>query len=395
VSCSKLFLLLCASMLLSEGCALAPGMSHLLPGTSTDNIRGDADPLATGALAERNADAPEPAVIAITATLIKSIKEKDALTLAQSKIQAQSKNEPRQPSAYRYNIGIGDVISVTVWDHPELTIPAGGFRSAESTGYLVGPDGAFYFPYAGSVHAAGRTVEELRTEVSTRLAKYIERPQIDVRVAGYRSQRVFVTGEVGAKPNTATGGVIQSGILPVTDVPLTALEAINQAGGPTPEADLRRVILTREGQTHMLDLQGYYETGMIDRNWVLQAGDMVYVPDRSYNKVFVMGEVRQPASLQMVKARMTLSEALGETRGLDPTTANSSKIYVIRNAQQRPEIYRLEASSADAMLLSNQFPLRPRDVVYVAATELTRWNRFIQQVLPTIQTLFAPGESLL
>ncbi len=375
-----------------SGCALAPGMSMINPGPSSDNIAGDADPLHTGALAERNEDMPEPAVITITASLIKGLKEKESLALAQSKIKSVPAPEL---ASYKYKIGVGDVISVTVWDHPELTIPAGGFRSAESTGYLVGPDGTFYFPYAASVHAVGRTVDELRTELSQRLAKYIERPQVDVRVAGFRSQRVYVTGEVGAKPNTATGGVVQSGILPITDVPLTALEAINQAGGPTAEADLRRVVLTRDGKTHMLDLQGYYETGMIDRNWVLRAGDLVYVPDRSYNKVFVMGEVRQPASLQMVKARMTLSEALGETKGLDPTTANSSKIYVIRNAQERPEIYRLEGSSADAMLLSNQFPLRPRDVVYVAATELTRWNRFIQQVLPTIQTLFAPGESLL
>jgi polysaccharide biosynthesis/export protein len=55
---------------------------------------------------------------------------------------------------------------------------------------------------------------------------------------------------------------------------------------------------------------------------------------------------------------------------------------------------RLDASSADAMLLANHFAMRPRDVVYVAATELTRWNRFIQQVLSTIQTIVAPTESM-
>lgn len=77
--------------------------------------------------------------------------------------------------------------------------------------------------------------------------------------------------------------------------------------------------------------------------------------------------------------------------GLDHLLAS---VYVIRNTGTGPEIYRLDASSADAMLLANHFAMRPRDVVYVAATELTGWNRFIQQVLPTIQTIFAPTESI-
>ncbi|MBS0176672.1 MAG: hypothetical protein JSR64_21820, partial [Nitrospira sp.] len=81
--------------------------------------------------------------------------------------------------------------------------------------------------------------------------------------------------------------------------------------------------------------------------------------------------------------------ALGESGGFDRTTANTSKVYVIRATGKKPEIFHLDASTADAMLLAERFPLRARDVVYVDTAAVTRWNRVLSQILPTAQTLSA------
>jgi polysaccharide export outer membrane protein len=227
------------------------------------------------------------------------------------------------------------------------------------------------------VHVAGKTPAEIRAILAQSLARQIGNPQVDVRIAAYRGKKVQVTGEVVA-PTTMS----------LTDLPLRVQDAIALARGFSPEADLTNVTLTRNGKPHHLDLLAYYENGDASQNWLLQDGDVVNVGDRIRNRVFIMGEVKRQQAKVMVKRRMTLAEAIGDADGVEPVTANVARIYVIRGDYSAPEIFRLDASSADALLLATAFQLRPRDVVYVATYDLTRWNRVISQIAPTVQMLY-------
>ena len=295
------------------------------------------------------------------------------------------KGVPDSEPYTQYRVGPRDILNITVWDHPELTIPAGQFRSAEAAGNVVGEDGTFFYPYVGIVHAAGRTVEEIRDELTLRLSKYIEQVQLDVRVAAYRSQRVYVVGEV-AEP----------GIQLVKDIPLTVLEAINNAGGVKPEADQRNITLTRDGRTYSINLLSLYEGGNISQNVLLKHGDVLNVPDSMLNKVFVLGEtnhfvaggaIGRSRSLVMNKARMTLTEALSEAGGFDQETSDPARIFVFRGGLGKSEIFHLDAKSPDALLLADRFPLQPRDVIYVDRAQGIRWNQIIAQIQPTINLL--------
>jgi polysaccharide export outer membrane protein len=176
--------------------------------------------------------------------------------------------------------------------------------------------------------------------------------------------------------------------MPIVDVPLRVQDAISFAKGFTPDADLTNVTLTRDGQTYQLDLLALYERGDLSQNWLLNDGDIVNVGDRNRNRVFVLGEVKLQQAKLMTKRRMTLAEAIGESGGFEFFAANTSKVYVIRGSYEAPRIFRLDASSADALLLATHFELKPRDIVYVASNELTRWNRVMSQILPTAQTLY-------
>jgi polysaccharide biosynthesis/export protein len=294
----------------------------------------------------------------------------------------------------QYRVGPRDILNITVWDHPELTIPAGEFRSAETAGTVVGEDGNIFYPYAGIIKAAGKTVEEIREVLTQKLSVYIEQVQLDVRVTAYRSQRVYVVGEVKTP-----------GIQLVKDIPLTVLEAINSAGGFDTEADSRNIILTRDGKTYNVNLLALYEGGDLRQNVPLQHGDVLNVPDREFNKIFVFGDSTsgttgtgsgaipggsnstRSKSLYMSKGRMTLAEALSDAGGLNQDFSDAARIFLFRGGLGKPKIFHLDAKSPDALLLADRFPLQPRDVIFVDRAEGIRWNQVIEQVQPTINLL--------
>ena len=280
-------------------------------------------------------------------------------------------------SKERYRIGPSDVLQVTVWDHPELTIPAGSFREPADSGQQVGEDGRMYYPYVGVILAAGMTVGELRVVLTEALSAYIMNPQLDVRVVAYRSQKVYVVGEVN-----------NPGVLPLDDTPLMITDAISLAGGLTENAFNTGVNVSRNGVVHEIDLRALFEFADASQNLMLKAGDIVNVPDRSQQKVFLMGEVRNPSSVEIINGRLTLAAALGEAGGVNQSTANPSGIYVVRGTNKdSPQIFHLDAQYATGMLLAERFEMQAQDVVFVDTAGVSKWNRVISQLLPTISVL--------
>ena len=360
LSCKSLVTSL--ALLSLTGCTIIPG-SHFegfSPGEQTQNLEQDLEKVN---------------IQIIDSSLINEQKKaRKAAKPISSLAGIDTKN-------YQYKLGVGDVLTIGVWDHPELTIPAAVQRTAEFDGFRVQEDGTITYAYAPNIPAAGRTVSEVRNELVKRLSRVIEDPQVDIKIVGFRSQKAYVTGEVN-KP----------GVYPVTEVPLTLIDALNQAGGLTDAADWRTVTFTRGDKTEVIELDDFYAHGDISQNRLLQNGDIVHVNRNDAQKVFVLGDVKRAGSVTLNRYGLNLAQALSDTGGLNENTADANGVFVLRksNLEQTgilANVYQLHAKNIAALVLAEQFELQPHDIVYVTSAPLARWNRVISLLLPSVATV--------
>jgi polysaccharide export outer membrane protein len=283
-----------------------------------------------------------------------------------------------------YQVGAGDTLYITVWNHPELTSPAGTQQQTAANGRVVRPDGTIYFPFAGQIHAAGKTIEQLRQLLTRQLATYIKNPQVDVSVVAYNSQHVALEG-----------AFLKTGPQAITSVPLTLGEAMGTATVDVPNANLSNVMLSRAGQVYHLNLGSLDENDLAKRIY-LEGGDRIYLPYNDNQEAYVMGEVGRPMALKFKTANLTLTQAIGEAGGLNQVTSKG-KIYVIRDTSAKTSphatVYELDAKSAVAFALAGQFKVKPGDVVFASAADITKWNRFLSQLLPLTSALSAAASS--
>ncbi len=279
-----------------------------------------------------------------------------------------------------YRIDRGDILSIMVWDHPELAgqgIAASapnlelGTPGAPPAGFVVDHDGRVQFPLAGMLKLAGLTEEQARALVARSLARYIASPNVTLRVQAYRSKRVYIDGEVKSP-----------GLQAINDIPMTLMEALNRAGGLLPTADQSRIALERGDARYSIDLRALVQKGVNPGNVMLADGDVVRVHSRDESKVFVSGEVVAPKSLTMHNGRLTLNEALGESGGISPATGDARQVYVVRRSVERTEVFQLDARQTGALAMAEAFELRPKDLVYVAASPLANWHRNVSMLFP-------------
>jgi polysaccharide biosynthesis/export protein len=366
-----------AALLLS-GCAAAPGMY-------------------VSAAMGSQGDAPAGALLSITPDLIREQRALQKATLGADVQRLFGEAKP-------YVIGPADVINIVVWGHPELVLaPAGSTLTTDASGlaavgngFNVSPEGLIQFPLLATFKIAGLTENQARDEFTRRLAKFVNNPQVTLRVQAYRAGRVYVDGEVR-----------NPGLQAITDIPMTLPEAISRAGGLTPIGDRASVAVTRNGATTLVSLPQLAELGVNPSRIMLAAGDLVRVGSSDDSKVYVMGEVTRPIAQPLRNGRLTLNQALGEAGGVASISGDPRQIYVVRSrnggnaansangatgdsvpvnapvSPTMPEIYHLDARSPVAYALAEGFELKARDVVFIDPVPLVRWNRVISLILPS------------
>jgi len=206
-----------------------------------------------------------------------------------------------------YVVGPQDVLAITVWDQPDL-----------NNKFTVEADGSFTFPMIGRVQAGGLTLRQVEAELRKRLADgYFKNPQLTVAVDTYRSQRVFIIGEV-----RTPGTYVLTGNM-------SLVEALSRAGSTTAAASHEAVIVrAAEGKAgdgptlpdqaeagevvrvQLKDLQ----SGDLSNNIPLRDGDTIVVPRAEM--VYVFGQVKNPGAYPLQAQETTVMQALALAGGV-------------------------------------------------------------------------------
>lgn len=257
-----------------------------------------------------------------------------------------------------YKVGAKDVLKITVWGHDDLTKQV-----------VVSGDGSFQFPLIGDVRVGGLTPGAIETLLRDLLGKdYLVNPQVSVTVAEYRSQRVFVLGEVDKAGTYALTGQTM------------LLDVLSQAGGPGKNAG-RQVVVVRGAQSDgpvtpgaagsvafRADLKRLLD-GVPGENIPLQNGDTVYVP--KLTSFFVLGEVLRQGAYAMDK----------ETNALEAVTLAGG--FTDRAAPSGAKILRKRADGSQESLDVDLADPRARDVQIAEGDTL---------LIPRGNTFFVSGE---
>jgi polysaccharide export outer membrane protein len=254
-----------------------------------------------------------------------------------------------------YLIGPEDVLSIEVWNHPDV-----------SREVIVNHEGEIRLPPAKKrMSVMGLTPSQLEEKLVEALSKYLIEPVVFVTIKEYNSQRVIALGETTIGMYTLKR-------------PTTLVEFLGQIGGPTENADTSRIrLIKKDGTIFTYNIDDLINISQKRDPVFVSVGDTVYVPPIVMNKIFVLGEVNSPKVIEF-KEKLTLVEAIAEAGGYTGNAITRS-IIVIRGELGSHKGMRLNLSrilkKGD---VAQNIELKPGDIIYVPRTFIANIERFLR-----------------
>ncbi|KAF0221857.1 MAG: polysaccharide export outer membrane [Geobacteraceae bacterium] len=239
-----------------------------------------------------------------------------------------------------YVIGDGDGLQISVWDTPQL-----------STGATVRPDGKITLPGVGDVVASGFSPAQLSEKLTEKLAKFVKKPIVTVIVGGITNNKIYVFGG-GVPP-----GVIN---LPGRTTLLKFLIRFGSFKG----IDLEHSYLLREGKKLSVNFYDLLIKGDLSKDVMLQAEDILYLPDNEANKIYLMGAINTPKYI-FYRQGVKILDAILEAGGFTKFAKENSVLILRKGPNEREEItVKIKDLMKDGDISQN-IDLMPGDFVIV------------------------------
>lgn len=282
-----------------------------------------------------------------------------------------------------YRIGPNDILEVTsrIGDRVESTI------------VTVNSLGRISYSFVDDLYVSGMTPSQIDEVLTRALSNYIRRPRIDVMVKEYKSKSAMIIGFLTSLQGTTVGKAASGRVFLKGKTTLVDLIAL--AGGYTVDADIRRIKLTRGGETYLVNLYDIISRGDQSQNVIIDAGDVVTVPELPTfgDRVYVLGEVVRQGIYPLKQAQDLLGAL--SLAGNFTDVAQEENTLVIRGYRPGSEPLVMMAD-VNAILreadITQNIPLQDGDLVYVPPRRIGDINRWISNTLPLLGILLWPGE---
>jgi polysaccharide export outer membrane protein len=228
-------------------------------------------------------------------------------------------------------------------------------------------NGMVELPEVGSITLKGYTLKEAKEKIRIAYQKWIPDLEVFLSYKEGSSKQVEIAGMSAVSHVSVNGKLRLFDLLALARIPTTA--------------NLFKSYVTREGKLLCVDLERLVREGDMSQNIVMRPQDKVYIAGIESADLFVMGEVARQGAIPVIKGSMSLREALAKAGGIG-ITGDKAYIQVIRGNLTKPKIYTLTWNHL-IHLPTEHMLLLPGDIVYVAATPIVQWNRFINLLFPS------------
>jgi len=282
----------------------------------------------------------------------------------------------------QYKIGPRDVLEITSWEN----------STSKKEEIVVRQDGKISFSFVEDLPVSRLTASQLDERLTQSLRRYLRQPRVDVVVKEYNSKNVTLLGAVAFRGVSGTGpGKYR--LLGKT----TLIEILTQAGGFTENASLQSVNIRRKnGESISLDLFKAIQQGDPGKDFVLDDGDVVFIPTlaKDGNRVYVFGEVEKPGVYSFESTDMRLADAISQAGG--PTVfASEAETRVVRGDITQPEIIstNLKRLIQDGDQSQN-IALANRDLIYVPRSGFGSINVFAKRIRPLLELILWPARTV-
>ncbi|HEY1171309.1 MAG TPA: polysaccharide biosynthesis/export family protein [Verrucomicrobiae bacterium] len=274
-------------------------------------------------------------------------------------------------------------------DKLEIQIP-GDITTKSTT--IVGPDGKIYYYLLPGVDVWGLTLSEAKTKLEGQLKEFFrEQPQVSLTLRGVESKRFWMMGRVNgpgiyslAMPVTLLEALTRAGG-PSVPSPLASLASLGGAGTGTSSsrqesADLKRSFVIRDGKMLPVNFQKLLREGDMSQNIYLQADDFVFLPAAASQDIHVLGAVAQPRAVTFTD-EVTLISAISSSGG-SIKNAYLSHVAIVRGSLTEPKIAIVNYWD----IVKGKAPdvrLEAQDIVYVPYTPYRHLTRYLDLIVNT------------